>query len=190
MALDPLNIVVIGQNRWPPGDDGGIAELSINGSLNNKVQESNGKDDAKITITGKKVPDVELKITWKTPPSSSPTEEAARTFIDAVGPFGPNSGKPAEITHPDAPLYGVTSVIFLEQGKIERGDGKASITLKGKGWKKPRPVGGDGKAKTPEQVDRNMTWQTGHPPFEKVNVGSNGNQVGGFNEDTPPEVKP
>ncbi|HMV65509.1 MAG TPA: hypothetical protein PKA64_01570 [Myxococcota bacterium] len=188
MALDERNIVVVGEHRWPPGEGGGKADLSINGSLNNKVQEANGKDDAKITITGKKVPDIELKITWITAPSSNPTEDDARTFVDAVGPFGPNSGKPFELTHPDAPWYGVTSVIFLEQGKIERGEGQASITLKGKGWKKPKPVGGDGKAQTPNDPQK---W---HQNGLTKKVGSNNNTVGGFgNEgaaDTPPEVKP
>lgn len=191
MALSERDIVIIGTYRWPPGEDGGKAETTFSGGLNNKVQEAHGKDNAKVTVTGKKAPEVEIKITWKTKPSAAPTEDAAREFIDAVGPYGPNSGKWADIVHPDAPWYGATSVIVLDQGKIERGEGQASLTLKGRCLKKPKPIGGDGKAKTPDNTDRNMTWQTGHPPIQKVGIGSNGNEVGGFNEpDTPPEVKP
>jgi hypothetical protein len=187
MALDPRNVVKLSAHRWPPGDRGGKADVTFSGGLESKRQKAQGKDDEKVTVSGKKAVDVKIKITWK-----PELEGAATEFIDNVGPYGLHAGEPHEIVHPRAPRYGVTSVLLLEQGEIEEDVDQSSITFKGVSWKTPKPTSaggakGDGSAATP---DRSMQWKTGHPPLGTVKVGSNGNTVTGFDNAPPAPAKP
>ena len=156
----------------------GLAVVTFDGELDTDEPKAGGKDDAEIKLKGRKTRDVNVKLTWLTE-----FDKEALDYIEALH-VGPNNGKPREIMHPDARAYKVVAVVFKKFGKIERTPRTASIDISGKSSAKPKNTlsggaKGDGAAGTPKDAAQ---WQTGHPPTGKVPIGTNNNEVSGFDD--------
>jgi hypothetical protein len=160
-------------------------EITGEGKVEKK--EAKGKDDAKTTYSGRKPRDVKVTLVWLEYDWSGQTAEDAymREALRELNPAGAKGGEPWELTHVDAELFDVAS-IMLEKLTIKRDDGtnKATAELTGASWVKPAPqAAGAGKAKT--ATDPNA-WKLG-------GGASNAGQtldVKPFGGASPPAVKP
>lgn len=166
----------------------GLAITSFEGEMEADEPKASGQDDAELKIKGRKLRAVSTKLTWQ---SEMNTE--AKAYLKALL-TGPHAGKPREISHPDAEVYKVQSVVFLKIGKIERQPGQATVEISGKSAGKPKGTTaggakGDGSSGTAKDAGK---WVFTDPVHGKPQaLGNTGNKVGGFDDPaTAPKAEP
>lgn len=188
--------IALGENVFPFDSREGTVTFDPECSRALDVAKPHGKDAPKITDKGKEAPKVKLDLVW-----SYRIEEATKAFLLAVSPHGPNGGIPLDITHPDAEIFGIDSMIVERMSGLKREPGKAQITLTGTGWKKTEPAQAGGAkvpgaakpAATVPEANDHITFETsdgntidmGEGPLDVET--SDGNTYG-FGGDDPPAV--
>jgi hypothetical protein len=194
---DP-NFVKLGEWGFPSQDAPRVkvvVEISRKAKVDKK--ESDGKNDAKTTFKGKSPADVKVTFTWPewmpaetAPFGKTPEDVYVRKALRELNPGGPKGGQPWELTHVDAELFDVASVLF-ESLTVKRTEGTNQITaeLSGASWVKPAATAaGKGAAKTP---DRANEWKLGQPtPGSNGPQSLDGQKTGSFGGQTPPAVNP
>lgn len=172
---------------WP-----GLAHVEFDAEIGIKEGTAKGQDDPPVDVTGRKARGVTITLEWLAGEDDA-NDRLARAWIKAVF-WGPNGCKARDIAHPDAEMYAVKRVVLNKLGKKERvGAAHWKIQVSGKSAGKPKPTtagGAKGDGSAGKADDAGAKWKAGHPPVGQVPIGSNGNQVGGFNQPDAPAAKP
>jgi hypothetical protein len=186
-------MIALGKWRFPAPEAPRVkvtCEFSAEAKVDKK--EAKGKDDAHTTYGGKKPRDVKVSLAWpeheawRGGDGQTPEDVYVRRALVELSPTGPKAGEPWEITHADAELFGVGSVLF-EKMSLKRGDTNTlTCELSGASWAKGSgDAAGAGKSKS---ADKSNPWDA---DGKVRNFGGNKTEVGGFDyEPDGPEVKP
>lgn len=159
----------LGKWEFPSADAPRVkVVVKFKGSAKVEKKEAKGKDDAKTSYSGRKPRDVDITISWpewepwREGDGKTPEDTYVRKALKELNPAGPKGGEPWEVTHVDAELFDVGSIV-TEELDLEREEGtnKATAKVKAASWVKPAPTAqGGGKAKT--ATDPNA-WKLGTP---------------------------
>ena len=172
---------------WP-----GLARLELDAEIAIKEGTAKGQDDPPVDVTGRKARGVSITLEWLEGEDGA-NDRLARAWFKSIF-WGPHGCKARDLAHPDAEMYAVTRILLNKMGKKERvGEGHWRVQVSGKSAGKPKPTtagGAKGDGSAGKADGDGAKWKAGHPPTGQVPIGSNNNQVGGFNQPDAPAAKP
>jgi hypothetical protein len=171
----------------PPASGGCKVTVKYGSKIKTQKANGSGKDDAKITVTGKEVGSVKITVKWL---DLGPFSDDVEASLLQLSPRGPNSGKPWAWTERFAGIHAAANVIVedLEGPDPIEGTDEMQATITCSTWTKPTNSGA-GTGSTPTDPQK---WTGGNP----VQNGPQGLHVGADGKVSPgaapsaPSAKP
>ena len=142
---------VVGPFTLPPVEGRGVVKVNVTPSLKKDDKKKAGKDGSKPAIERIEPEKIEIEFEF-----NEEIWEQCEAVIVGLKP----DGKPRDIMHPAAQVYGVQSILIEQASPLEFADGVFTITYSGEEWKPPGAQGQVPILRRGSQGPEVTRWQT------------------------------